>query len=158
MSLDQRDLLVSISRRGTSISEVADDILNDETLPVDENISKLCALLHMPPTTDAVKIAARVLPRLQHEPENVYEDFINDLEFDEDKAEEFYLHYLDTLRFQNVASSSVYYMFGSPSVFNKSYEENYGCARALQELYGDDDAPDLWRSIQLFRGRILDAD
>lgn len=161
MSQDNRDILISISRRNTALSEVANDILDDveEAPQFHPDVVKLCELLHMPPTTDVVKIAGRVLPRLQSEVSNVYVDFVDELEFDDSKASEFYAHYLSILNLKDVAHSNIYYMFGVPATFNKSYEENYGCAKALIELYGDDDdAPSLWRSIVLFKGRILDAD
>lgn len=162
MSQETKDLLISISRRNTSISDVANDILDDTDVEqeFDPSVIELCKLLHMPPTNDLVKIAERVIPKLIHEHANPYEDYVSELKFDEDRAGEFYTHYMSTLAFKGVADSSIDYMFGVPRVFNKSNEENYGCAKALLELYGDrgGEAPTLWRHILLFKGRILDAD
>lgn len=160
MSQDTRDVLISISRRRTALSEVANEILDgiEETPQYHPDIIALCSLLHMPPTNDAAKIAGLVIPRLHNEVDDQYSDFIESLPFDVSKANDFYDQYMETLNMKGVATSSVNYMFGVGAVFNKSPEENYGCARALIELYGDDESPVLWRNIILMKGRVIDVD
>ena len=156
----EEEILISISRRGDSLSEVAAELLDgNEADEFDPAVVDLCKLLHIPPTKDVVKISKVAIQKLIQTPSDVYAEYIDDLAFDNDKADEFYRHYLNTLGFDTVKASNIDYMFGVPSVFNKSHEENYGCARALLQLYGDrSEDPTLWKSIVTFRGRVLDAD